>query len=124
MKIGSTFKAIARSITKLPQALAKSPLKAISATAFGPLAALKNSLGIKGLPKLFSPRPLAFERPAAQPLNQVLPQSHISDLLDRTLKLKQGGTGADARLDSVANLFQLLSQLQTLQPARVPDSRW
>lgn len=122
MKIGSAFQKIARSLTNLPQAIAQSPLAQISAKAFSPLAALKNSLGIKGLPKLFSSRPFAFERPAAAPLSQVLPPSQIGDLLGRTLALKQ--QGADPRLDSVANLFQLLGQLQTLQPARVPDPRW
>lgn len=123
MKIGRAFKKIARNISKLPKAIAKSPLKALTATAFSPLAAVKNSLGLKGLPKLLSSRPLAFLRPIAKPLNQVLNQAHIGDFLNQTLKLKE--QSSSSKLDQVTQMFQLISQLQTMQVGRATtEPRW
>lgn len=123
MKIGRAFKKIARNISKLPKAIAKSPLKALTATAFSPLTAVKNSLGLKGLPKLFSSRPLAFLRPNAKPLNQVLNQTHVGDFLNQTLKLKE--QASSSKLDHVSQMFQLLQQLQTMQMSRATaEPRW
>ena len=119
MTIGTTFQKIAESLSSLRPGVAAAPLEKISASSFDPLGALQNSLGLKGLPGLFATRPYAFERPEAPPLGQVLPSQEIAQFLERTRT-----ASSDARYEPVADMFQLLNQLQTMQPARSPESRW